>query len=126
MDAGPDGVEGVVRQLLRTAPAAAATAAGEPAGPSGEILPGPAQPAPHRLPPMGCRGAPAPALGLGCAVGGAHGGADGRSGVPRAVDGIHWAAGGGIGLGAHAAGAPETAWRHVGAVLNLGALQHPG
>lgn len=123
MDAGPDGVEAVVRQLLRTAPAAAAAPSGEPAGPPGQTLSGPAQPAPHRLPPMGCRGAPVPGLG---AVGGAHGGADGRREWPRAVDGIHWAAGSGIGLGAHAAGAPATAWRHVAAVLNLGALQHPG
>ncbi|KAK9845521.1 hypothetical protein WJX81_008456 [Elliptochloris bilobata] len=52
--------------------------------------------------------------------------ANGGDGWPHADDGIAWLPGGSVGLGAHAAGAPETVWRHADAVLNLGMLQHHG
>ena len=45
---------------------------------------------------------------------------------PGQRDGISWVPGTGLGLGAHAVGDPASVWRHAGAVLNLGALQHDG
>jgi len=45
---------------------------------------------------------------------------------PGQRNSISWVAGTGLGLGAHAAGDPARVWRHAGAVLNLGALQHDG
>lgn len=144
--AGPEGIESVVRRLL-SSEAGGPMAAVEPTQASGSPtlapttvafatapspLPAcddlvsnphsnPSQPASlNRLPPLGCR-----AFYSGAGDGGGGSGGSGGCG-PLPDDGIFWVAGTGIGVGAHAAGAPATAWRHVGAVVNLGALQHPG
>lgn len=140
--AGPEGIESVVRRLLSSeaggpvaaveptqasvlptfGPTTVAFATPSPLPARDDIVcnphPNPSQPASlSRLSPLGSRDAYSGA-------GNCAGGSGGCGPLPD--DGIFWVAGSGIGVGAHAAGAPATAWRHVGAVVNLGALQHPG